>query len=129
ELRFMLARLRQLPALVLDLVEQPHVLDRDHRLVGEGGHQLDLLLGKWAHGASHQHDRSRVFSIAITAWAAKFVTSSICLSVNGRTSGRKLRTGPTSPFSWISGPPRYVRPPPSLAEGLLRPSSCVTSCT
>ena len=29
---------------------------------------------------------SRVFSMAMTAWAAKFVTSSICLSVNGRTS-------------------------------------------
>jgi hypothetical protein len=31
---------------------------------------------------------SRVFSMAITACAAKFVTSSICLSVNGRTSCR-----------------------------------------
>ena len=29
----------------LHLVEQPHVLDRDHRLVGEGLHQLDLLVG------------------------------------------------------------------------------------
>ena len=29
---------------------------------------------------------SRAFSMAITAWAAKFCTSSICLSVNGRTS-------------------------------------------
>ena len=29
---------------------------------------------------------SRVFSMAMTAWAAKFSTSSICLSVNGRTS-------------------------------------------
>ncbi len=29
---------------------------------------------------------SRVFSMAMTAWAAKFCTSSICLSVNGRTS-------------------------------------------
>jgi hypothetical protein len=28
----------------------------------------------------------RVFSMAITAWAAKFVKSSICLSVKGRTS-------------------------------------------
>ena len=28
----------------------------------------------------------RVFSMAMTAWAAKFVTSSTCLSVNGRTS-------------------------------------------
>ena len=31
---------------------------------------------------------SRVFSMAMTAWAAKFVTSSICLSVKGRTSVR-----------------------------------------
>ncbi len=30
----------------------------------------------------------RVFSMAITAWAAKLVTNSICLSVNGRTSWR-----------------------------------------
>ena len=30
----------------------------------------------------------RVFSIAMTAWAAKFVSNSICLSLNGRTSLR-----------------------------------------
>ena len=36
ELRFVLARLLDLPALVLDFFEQPHVLDGDHRLVGEG---------------------------------------------------------------------------------------------
>ena len=30
----------------------------------------------------------RVFSMAMTAWAAKFWTSSICFSVNGRTSWR-----------------------------------------
>ena len=29
---------------LLGLVEQPHVLDRDHRLVGEGLQQLDLLV-------------------------------------------------------------------------------------
>ena len=29
---------------------------------------------------------SRVFSMAMTAWAAKFCTNSICLSVNGRGS-------------------------------------------
>ena len=34
---------------------------------------------------------SRTFSIAITAWSAKVVTSSICLSVNGRTSVRVRR--------------------------------------
>ena len=31
---------------------------------------------------------SRVFSMAMTAWAAKFCTSAICLSVKGRTSWR-----------------------------------------
>ena len=49
ELRLVLARLRELPALVLDFVEQPHVLDRDHRLVGEGRDQLDLLVGERPH--------------------------------------------------------------------------------
>ena len=49
ELRFVLARLGELPALVLDFVEQPHILNRDHRLVGEGLHQLDLLVGEWSH--------------------------------------------------------------------------------
>ena len=33
---------------------------------------------------------SRVFSMAMTAWAAKLLTSSICLSVNGRTSWRYI---------------------------------------
>ena len=28
------------------LVEQPGVLDRDHRLIGKGGHQLDLVVGE-----------------------------------------------------------------------------------
>ena len=36
----------QLTALVLDFVEQPHVLDCDHGLIGEGGHELDLLVGE-----------------------------------------------------------------------------------
>jgi hypothetical protein len=45
-LRLALARLRQLPALVLDFIEQTHVLDRNHRLVGEGLDQLDLLAGE-----------------------------------------------------------------------------------
>ena len=36
ELRLVLARQCELAVLVLDFVEQPHVLDRDHRLIGEG---------------------------------------------------------------------------------------------
>ena len=33
----------------LHLVEQPHVLDRDHRLVGERGKQLDVPVAEWPH--------------------------------------------------------------------------------
>ena len=46
ELRLVLACLLQLPVLVLDFVEQPHVLDRDYRLVGEGLHECDLLVSE-----------------------------------------------------------------------------------
>ena len=42
----LLQRFRQLARARLHLVEQAHVLDRDHRLVGEGLDQLDLLIGE-----------------------------------------------------------------------------------
>ena len=42
----LLQRLAQLARARLHLVEQPHVLDRDHRLVGEGLHQPDLRSGE-----------------------------------------------------------------------------------
>ena len=38
--------------------------------------------------ASRVSVMSRAFSIAMTACAAKFCNSAICLSVNGRTSSR-----------------------------------------
>ena len=54
---------------------------------------------------------SRVFSIAITAWSAKVLRSSICRSVNGRTSVRRTRgllrsprwRGPEGPPIWCGG--------------------------
>jgi hypothetical protein len=46
ELRLVLTRLLELAVLVLDFVEQADVLDRDCGLVGEGGEQLDLLVGE-----------------------------------------------------------------------------------
>ena len=45
----LLQRLGQIARARLHLVEQPHVLDRDHRLVGEGRDQLDLLVGERPH--------------------------------------------------------------------------------
>ena len=38
-----LDRLREFAGARLHLLEQPHVLDRDHRLVGKSGDQVNLL--------------------------------------------------------------------------------------
>jgi hypothetical protein len=51
-------RAREFSCARLHLLEQAHVLDRDHSLIGEGGDEFDLLLGKWVHRASHQHDHA-----------------------------------------------------------------------
>jgi His Kinase A (phospho-acceptor) domain len=45
-----------LPALVLDFVEQPHVLDRDRCLVGKGLNQLDLLFGERPYLGAMSHE-------------------------------------------------------------------------
>ena len=49
--------------------------------------------------------------MAMTAWAAKFVTSSICLSVNGRTSCRKIVIAPSNSLSFSIGTMNSVRAP------------------
>src|SRR6516162_1990469 len=56
ELRFVFARLFDLPAFFLNFLEQADVLDGDHGLVGKRRHQFDLLLGERPHLASHQCD-------------------------------------------------------------------------
>ena len=57
-----------------------------------GGAQILQRCGEFARACLHLSNR-RTFSIAITAWSAKVDASSICLSVNGRTSERvKLST-------------------------------------
>jgi hypothetical protein len=40
--RLLLERLGQLPVPRLEFLEEPHVLDRDHRLIGKGPEKLDL---------------------------------------------------------------------------------------
>src|SRR6266498_109018 len=57
KLGFTLARLGQLAALILDFIEQPHVLDGDHRLVGEGRNKLDVFGREWSRrGAGHRQN-------------------------------------------------------------------------
>ena len=46
----LLQRFGEFPRALLLRLEQPRVLDGDHRLVGEGCHQLDLLVVEWPHG-------------------------------------------------------------------------------
>src|SRR6266566_4675640 len=56
EFRFALARDFEFPAFLLDLAEQPCVLDRQHGLIGKGLQQLDRALGKfpWLLAPDHQ---------------------------------------------------------------------------
>ena len=63
----------------------------EHRLQIEGERLMTLSTSAVAVCCCSDSRSSlsrRVFSMAMTAWAAKFLTSSICLSVNGRTSWR-----------------------------------------
>ena len=64
ELRLVLARLSELTALVLDLVEQSHVLDRDRGLVGEGRYKLDLLVGERPHLQARQRKHADRLALA-----------------------------------------------------------------
>ena len=58
ELRFVLARYFELAALLLDLVEQPRVLDRQHGLCAKGLQQIDRALGKLARLLAADHQRT-----------------------------------------------------------------------
>jgi hypothetical protein len=70
-----LARLRQLPALLLDFVEQPHVLNGDDRLVGEGSNLTSSTCHK---------------SISPRRWSSKRRPQTCCKSYPARpaTCGR-----------------------------------------
>src|SRR5439155_6234751 len=56
-----LTRRRLLFQRLLELLEQPHVLDRDHRLVGEGLQQLDLRGGEGPYLGAPRRQRSNEF--------------------------------------------------------------------
>ena len=49
-------RSRQFAGPRFEFFEQPHVLDRDHRLGGEGFEQLDLFVGERANFGATDHD-------------------------------------------------------------------------
>ena len=79
--RLLLQQLLEVARLCLNLVEQAHVFDRDHRLVGEGLEQLDVMRGEvsgllagdadHADGGAFAHQR-RDQHAAIAAQAREF---------------------------------------------------------
>src|SRR5262245_64236760 len=56
--RLMLQCLPQFRIALLDLLEQPHVLDGDHRLIGEGFKQFYLSWRKWPDLSSANKNRT-----------------------------------------------------------------------
>ena len=60
----MLTCFSELAALVLDFLEQPHVLDGYCRLVGKGGDKLNLLVGERAHLGAGQGEHANRGALA-----------------------------------------------------------------
>src|SRR5262249_36907649 len=112
ELRLVLARFRELAALLLDLAEQARILDCQHRLCGEGLKQFNRARGKFSRlfppdheraddaiCADQRHDETRSKSSAhcdLSHWALRLVVN-ICdlqwLSVLDRPAERIGSTG------------------------------------
>jgi hypothetical protein len=69
KLRLVLARDLKLPALVLDFVKQPNVLDSYTRLVSEACHQVDLLVGEGANSIAHKDNSADRMALAQQRYA------------------------------------------------------------
>ena len=62
--RLLLKRFLKVARLCLHFVEQAHVLDCDHRLVCEGGHEIDLALRKRDRLGAPERKRADYFAVA-----------------------------------------------------------------
>ena len=112
----------------VSLVE--HRIEDRREVTGRGIDDLQYLGGRGLlrSNASRVSVMSRAFSIAITACAAKFCSSAICLSENGRTSWRLQEITPSSAPWRRSGINRLVRTPPrSETARAIGSSTCVKS--
>ena len=65
----LLQRLAQFSRALLHVVEQPHVLDRDHGLIGKRFSECDLLVGERLHDATLQEQNSDGRSFALQRYA------------------------------------------------------------
>src|SRR5262245_28249518 len=67
--------------------------------------------------------------MAITAWSAKVLSRSICRSLNGRTSVRRIEITPIAWPARIRGTANMVRWPTRRARSLPSGYSSVSTCT
>ena len=106
ELRLVLARLCELTALVLDLVEQPHVLDRNHGLVREGVEQFDLLVGEGRPGDRVKAERRSAFPHA-DGTPSRYEIGRARLSLRGRrhSPDRPCTSANVNYVAFDQGPP------------------------
>ena len=91
ELTLVLARHLELPALVLDLAEQPRVLYRDDRLVGKRFEQRDLPVGERADVIAADSDRADALSPQI-------IGATITARVPTASQDRRVPAGTSWPF-------------------------------
>ena len=121
--RLLLQRLGQLAVARLHLLEQAGVLDRDHRLVGEGLQQLDLLVAERPHlGAAYDE---RADAPRPPASAARRESSDGPTSAHRRPAGNSSAVGLRS-CTWTGSAIRR-RPGPVTQSRVDRKCSDVAS--
>ena len=121
--RLLLQGLGQLAVPSLELLEQADVLDGDHRLVGEGPDQLDLLLGERA--PLPPGDGDRADGTLLTEHRHRHRTPEAELP--RQLGGRGGTPSASASTMWMTVPSRIARPVDARAVGGAGKAVCRTS--
>src|SRR5262245_56130045 len=108
--RLLLQRLAQFTRACLYILEQPHILDGDHRLVGESGGELDLPVGEGAHLESRQYDHANWHALPQQRDAEHRVSppnSPLLGETRIDKIGIGLHIGNMDDFALLRGAPKY----------------------
>src|SRR5262249_29692584 len=111
KLRLVLARLFKLPALVLDFIEQPHVLDCYARLVGEGCYQVDLLVSEGANGVAHKDNGADRMAFAQQRYGEDGAITDLLLDFPKSIFRISQDIGYLDRYAFEHGSPDYAAPP------------------
>src|SRR5437764_585874 len=122
--RLLLQRFGEIGGALSQFIEQPRVLDGDHRLVSEGGNQFNLPLGEWANRGACQSEHADDVALAYERDAQHGVVVAksqgltqlvvgICLGIeNMYCRATERGAADYTSWSWLE-----VLPPQLLAEG------------